>query len=151
MGILRDIQKTKLSQEVFYSFSRSSGPGGQNVNKVESRVELRWSLTKTLVFSFLEKHRIQEVLQKSINKEGELVLFSEEQRSREQNRRVCFKKFIYLLEKALYQELERKKTQPSASARTKRLDMKKRHSDKKKSRQKGQFIVPKRGVRGEEF
>lgn len=131
-----DWKLRKLLEECQFQFSRSSGPGGQKVNKTESKVELRWPVAATVLFHQEQKDRIQARLSNSINKEGELVLASDQYRSREQNKRAVCERFHSLIEKALHQKKKRKKTKPTKSSIQKRLDSKKKQGDKKRARGK---------------
>lgn len=124
----------RLENECQFSATRSSGPGGQNVNKVNTRVELRFPVNESLVFSEKEKNLIQTKLGNRINSEGELLLFSESERSQLSNKQKVFERFILLLKNALTPKKKRIKTRPTASSKQKRLDKKKINAQKKKLR-----------------
>jgi ribosome-associated protein len=104
---LSEIAKEKLTTEFVYTANRSSGPGGQNVNKVNTRVELRFNVEASGVFSELEKYRIKEQLKNRINAVGELVLASETKRTQLRNKEKVTEKCFALIEKA---SAPRKKT-----------------------------------------
>lgn len=124
----------RLQNESTFSATRSSGPGGQNVNKVNTRVELRFPVEESSVFSEKEKHLIHAKLANRINSEGELLLFSESERSQLANKQKVFERFILLLKNALTPKKKRIKTRPTASSKQKRLDKKKINAQKKKLR-----------------
>ena len=123
--------RKKLEQECTISASRSSGPGGQNVNKVNTRVELRFSLNQSNILSEEEKERTLNKLKNRINSAGELVLFSESERTQSGNKLKVLEKFIKLLENALTPRKKRIKTSPSISSGLKRLQSKKLNAQKK--------------------
>ena len=120
-----------LIKELNYRTSRSSGPGGQNVNKVSSRVELMFDINNSSALSEIEKTRIFEKLANRINSEGVLLLSSEETRSQLKNKQLVISRFVELLEEALKPEKKRRKTKPTAASRKKRLEAKKKLSNKK--------------------
>ena len=128
--------KQQLETECKFSASRSSGPGGQNVNKVNTKVELRFSIPDSQLFSEKEKNLLFRKLKNRINTEGELVLVSESERSQLRNRTKVTTLFFELIEKALKPAKKRIKTKPTASSRLKRLEGKKQLSKKKQSRQR---------------
>jgi ribosome-associated protein len=125
-----------LSPEIQYSFSRSSGPGGQNVNKVNTRVELRFHVNNSLLLNSNQKVKISTKLDNRINNEGEIVLTSDETRSQSKNKEIVTQKFYDLLEKALKKEKPRIATRPSRQSKEKRLKEKKLKAEKKESRKK---------------
>ncbi len=127
--------KKNLSTELAISYSRSSGPGGQKVNKTETQVEVRWNVLSSGVFTEEQKQRILQKLQNRINKKDELVLTSEKFRSRMRNQETCIANLISLLETALTVQKPRKKSKPPFSSVMKRKEDKKRQSEKKKNRQ----------------
>ena len=126
----------KILVELKFQFSRSSGPGGQKVNKTESKAELRWLVKESSVFDSSQKEKLQSRLGHSINSEGELVIASDQFRSRERNKKDVCDRLRKILEKALHESKKRKKTKPTKSSIKKRLEGKKKHSDKKKARGK---------------
>ncbi len=127
-------RKKKLETEFTLSASRSSGPGGQNVNKVNTRVELRFSVIASAFLTDDEKSTIQIKLKNRINSEGELVITAESERSQLRNRQIVTAKFFELTEKALTPVKKRIKTSPTSVSRVKRLDNKKKMSLKKQMR-----------------
>jgi ribosome-associated protein len=122
---LTESQKKQLETEIVFSATRSSGPGGQNVNKVNTRVELRFSIINSTVFSEDEKDRIFLKLKNRINSEGELVLTSQASRTQLNNKEKVLEKFFELVEKALTIQKKRLKTTPTITSRLKRMESKK--------------------------
>ncbi len=125
-----------IIDELEFNFIKASGKGGQNVNKVSSKVQLKWKVDDSLIFSDWQKYRIKEFLKNKINKEGFVLLESEEYRSQSKNREAAIQKLIELVKKALAYEKPRKKTKPTKSSQEKRIKEKKEKSQKKQSRQK---------------
>lgn len=131
---LSEEQKNQLISELKFSASRSSGPGGQNVNKVNTRVELRFFITKSEVLTIEEKERLFVKLKNRINADGELILTSQSKRSQLANKEKVTELFFTLVEKALTVPKKRKKTVPTVSSRLKRLESKKNTAVKKQLR-----------------
>jgi ribosome-associated protein len=131
---LTEEQKKLLEAETVLSATRSSGPGGQNVNKVNTQVELRFSLKNTTLFSEEERNRIFLKLKNRINSEGELILTSQTERSQLNNKEKVFEKFYELIEKALTLQKKRIKSQRTSASIFKRLEMKKNQAFKKQLR-----------------
>ncbi len=124
-------QKKQLETEMVLSATRSSGPGGQNVNKVNTQVELRFSVKNSNLFSDDEKDRIFLKLKNKINSEGELILTSQTARTQLDNKENVIEKFYELIEKALTIQKKRLKSRPTAASRLKRLESKKSQALKK--------------------
>ena len=131
---LTDEIKKLLENEVRFSTSRSSGPGGQNVNKVNTRVELRFPLNESAIFSDEEKSRILEKLKNKINSAGELILSSQQARTQLENKELVTIKFFNAIESALRVKRTRIKTAPSPASVKQRLETKKNVSAKKQLR-----------------
>jgi len=125
--------------EMQFQTSRSSGPGGQNVNKTESKVELRFDVQKSELLTNDEKELILIRLQNKISSEGILILSSQESRSQLDNKLTCIEKFYKLLSQALKPEIRRKPTRVPLSVKLKRLESKKYTSEKKQNRNKNFF------------
>lgn len=128
---LRDRDFTK---EIEIKASRSSGKGGQNVNKVSTKIELIFDVNNSDLLSETEKAIISEKLSNRISKEGKLILQSQESRSQLMNKDIAINKLYELLEAALKKEKPRKKTKPSLAKKEQRLQIKKEMSEKKKNR-----------------
>lgn len=126
-----------FTSELTFSASRSSGPGGQHVNKVSTRVELRFNVTDSLLLSPEEKEVILEKLAKRINQKGELVLVSQTERSQRKNKEKVTFKFYILLRKVLTPKKKRKPTKPTPEAKEKRLERKWLQAEKKGRRKGG--------------
>jgi ribosome-associated protein len=122
--------------EITFQTSRSSGPGGQNVNKVESRVELRWHLQESHVVSELQKNLLLEKLANQLTAEGYLLVTAQDDRSQLRNKEIALARFYQLLQKSVRRPKPRRATRPSAGAVRKRLEGKKIQSDKKANRRR---------------
>ena len=122
--------------EITFQTSRSSGPGGQNVNKVESRVELRWLLEASQVLTPAQKQLILEKLAGQLTQEGYLLVVAQDDRSQLRNKEIALARFYELLQKSVRRPKPRRTTRPSAGAVRKRLEGKKIQSDKKANRRR---------------
>ncbi len=120
--------------ELEFSFSKSSGPGGQNVNKVETRVTLSFSVDSSPSLTARQKRLIKQKLRSRINQNGILQITSQEHRTQADNRREATEKFARLLSEALKPKRSRIKTRIPVSQKRKRLEDKKRRSETKKMR-----------------
>jgi ribosome-associated protein len=125
--------------EIEFSFSRSSGSGGQNVNKVNSKATLYWRPTdcQTLPADVLE--RFVDRYHRKLTKEGMLILQSDRHRDQPQNIDDCLEKLRHMILEVAYPPKPRKATKPTKSSKRKRLDSKKRHSIKKQNRKNTNF------------
>ena len=124
-----------LAPELEFATSRSSGPGGQNVNKVNSKVTLRWNVKDSTLLTAEEKELLLQKLSSRLTTDGALLMVAQEKRSQLQNREEALLKLERLLKHAFTKRKKRKATKPSKSAVQSRLNKKKKHSDKKKWRQ----------------
>lgn len=127
---------TQILPELIFTTSRSSGAGGQNVNKVNSKVTLRWNLKNSSLISIEQKELLVQKLSNQLTGEGELIITSQESRSQLQNREEALKKLNLIITKALQKRKKRKASKPSKASIKKRLESKKRQSDKKQMRKK---------------
>lgn len=116
------------NNEIIITFARSSGAGGQNVNKISSKAILHWSVGKSEIFSDDEKDRIRLKLANKLNNEDEIVIMSEEERSQIQNRELAIERLQKLVNQAIFVPKKRKPTKPTKSSKIKRLESKKMHS-----------------------
>jgi ribosome-associated protein len=123
-----------LLHEISFATSRSSGPGGQNVNKVNTRVTLIWDVAQSTAITQEQKEIIQLKLAPAITKEGVLQITSQEKRSQYQNKETVIEKLGILLAKAFARKKARKPTKPSKAAVHKRIQQKKKQGEKKKWR-----------------
>ncbi len=135
-----DLKITKTlvipSNEIKWRFSRSSGPGGQNVNKIESRVEIIFDLEDSKVLNDYQKEILKRNLKnKLVN--NSLRLAVQEHRNQLLNRQLALMKFSSIIKNALNKPLKlRKSTQPTKASQKKRVEVKKKRGELKKSRQK---------------
>ncbi|EJL72448.1 alternative ribosome rescue aminoacyl-tRNA hydrolase ArfB [Chryseobacterium populi] len=123
-----------FSKELNFKTSRSSGAGGQNVNKVETSVTVLWKVRESEFFNDDEKALIQNKLKNRINAEGFLFLTVSESRTQLMNKNKAIEKIIELVDKALIIPKKRRATKPSKGQMQKRLDTKKKLSEKKENR-----------------
>lgn len=123
-----------LFNEFEFLTSRSSGPGGQNVNKVNTKVTLRFDVTNSQILTIEEKEIIKQKLITRLTTENVLILTSQEKRSQLQNKESVLAKFDKLLIKAFEKKKTRKSTRPSKGAIQNRIQKKKQNSEKKKWR-----------------
>lgn len=123
-----------FTKELTYKTSRSSGAGGQNVNKVETSVTVLWKVADTEFFSNEEIELILEKLKNRINQDGILQLTVSESRTQLQNKKIATDKILELVEKSLYKPKPRKATKPSKRQIEKRITAKKQISEKKENR-----------------
>lgn len=122
--------------ELSFKVSRSGGPGGQHVNKTSSRVTLEWNVETSSAITRLEQLRIYKSLGGRINTDGILQLSVDESRSQHANRDLARRRLADLIKSALQVQKKRLKTRPSRSAKARRVDEKKKRSQKKRNRSK---------------
>ncbi|MEX0291488.1 MAG: alternative ribosome rescue aminoacyl-tRNA hydrolase ArfB [Flavobacteriaceae bacterium] len=126
----------RILQELKFQAVRSSGPGGQHVNKVSSKVVLSFKLDTSSGLSEKEKELLLQKLNNRLTKEHVLHLHCEQSRSQHKNKELVIKQFFELLDNALKVPKKRKKTQPSKTSVEKRLASKRRDAQKKFNRRK---------------
>jgi len=122
-------------RELQFEYIRASGPGGQNVNKVATAVQLRFDVAHSPSLASDLKGRLLRLAGKRINADGVLIIEARRFRSQEANRADALQRLIDLLQKAASPPKKRKKTKPTAAAREKRLKEKKARGKLKKARQ----------------
>ncbi|MCX6142217.1 MAG: alternative ribosome rescue aminoacyl-tRNA hydrolase ArfB [Ignavibacteriales bacterium] len=120
--------------ELHFRTSRSSGPGGQNVNKLETRVELLFDVLRSPSLNREQRDRVLHHLASRVDGEGVLHISSQRSRSQWENKQVTIEKLVSLLRDALKVRKKRMKTAPTRSSNETRVQRKKKHSQKKKLR-----------------
>jgi len=130
------MDKDKIISELSFKAVRSSGAGGQNVNKVSSKVVLTFDLNNSQSLSEEEKERSQKKLKSKLTLDGILILNCDEDRSQLKNKEIVIKRFLELIEKSLVTPKERKATKIPKSVIEKRLKDKSSTSEIKQNRKK---------------
>lgn len=123
-------------RELQFDYIRASGPGGQNVNKVATAVQLRFDVVNSSALASDVKGRLIRLAGKRVNADGVLVIESRRFRTQEANREDAVQKFADLLRRSLVPPKPRRKTKPTAASREKRLQEKKRKGEVKRTRSK---------------
>jgi ribosome-associated protein len=125
-----------ILKELNFKATRSSGAGGQHVNKTSSKIELTFDLENSLSLSENEKELLKAKLSSKLTKENVLILFCEETRSQHRNKDIAIKRFLGVLKTNLMRPKRRRITKPSKGAMKRRVETKKRTSFKKILRKK---------------
>jgi ribosome-associated protein len=134
MGIINSFQLFDES-ELQFSFIRASGPGGQNVNKVATSVQLRFDVYNSSSLEHEVKERLSRLAGKRMTEDGILLITAQRYRTQEKNREDAVNRLRKLIEKATHIPLVRKQTKPSRASQEKRLQRKRIRSQTKRSRQ----------------
>jgi ribosome-associated protein len=121
-------------EELEWKFIRSSGPGGQNVNKVASAVQLRFLLPQNTSLPAAVRSRLQRLAGQRLVDDGTILLTARNERSQEQNRRAALERLADLVRAALIEPKIRKKTRPTRASKERRIDTKKRRAGTKRQR-----------------
>ncbi len=129
-------KKKQLHQELTFQTSRSGGPGGQNVNKVNSKVTLYFDVLNSKLLRDVEKKRIKNALENRLSKEGVLIIHAQSERTQLANKQAAIKRFEQILEKVCTPQKKRKPTKATLSSQKERLNRKKKHGEKKQNRKK---------------
>lgn len=129
-----DMKTIDFLPEIEFQTSRSGGPGGQNVNKVETKVELRFNIATSTLLTDEQKARLLEKLQSQLVQETVLAITAQEKRSQLQNKELVIKKFYKVLEKAFHENKKRIPSKTPKSVVEKRLKTKKIDGEKKSLR-----------------
>ncbi len=123
-------------EELSFSASRGGGPGGQHVNKVASRITLRFDVTNSPSLGDDQRQRLLAKLSSRLTRDGVLLLSSHESRSQVANREEVIRRFAQLLREALVRPKKRRPTRPTRGSRERRIESKKRRSGVKRGRGK---------------
>jgi len=121
-------------EELEWKFIRSSGPGGQNVNKVASAVQLRFLLPQNTSLPAAVRSRLRRLAGQRLVDDGSILLSARNERSQEQNRRAALERLADLVRAALIEPKIRKKTRPTRASKERRIDTKKRRAGTKRQR-----------------
>jgi ribosome-associated protein len=130
------VRNRPFEKEFEFISGKSQGPGGQHVNKTETRIDLKFHVENSNLLSEEEKLLLQKKLKHKINSEGFLVISAQEYRSQLMNKNLTIKRFFSLVEQHLKKRKKRIPSRPSRASVQKRLERKKRHGEKKVRRSK---------------
>jgi ribosome-associated protein len=121
-------------REVEESFVRAAGPGGQNVNKVATAVQLRFDVRRSPSLPDAVRARLEKLAGRRLTQEGVLIIAAQRYRTQERNRQDALERLVALIRRAAVRPVPRRPTQPTAGARRRRLDAKSRRAGLKKLR-----------------
>ena len=122
-------------EELEWKFVRSSGPGGQNVNKVSSAVQLRFLLPRNTSLPGAVRWRLRRLAGRKLVDDGSILIAARSERSQEQNRRAALGRLEAMIREALIEPKIRRKTRPTLASRERRIDTKKKRGNTKRQRQ----------------
>lgn len=125
--------------EITVNFIRSPGPGGQNVNKIESSVQIRFDVKQSPSIEETLFNRIKDIAGRRMNKDGVIVITANRTRSQNRNKEDAFNRLTELISRATLIPKKRKETKPSTASKTRRLENKKHKGDIKKLRRKDNY------------
>jgi ribosome-associated protein len=120
--------------ELEWKFIRASGPGGQNVNKVSSAVQLRFLLPRNTSLPVAARNRLRAMAGQKLVDDGSILFFARSERSQEQNRRAALERLSALIQTAMVEPKIRKKTRPTRASKERRIESKKRRGSTKQQR-----------------
>lgn len=128
------ITADQLTPELNFQFAKSGGPGGQHVNKTNTKVSLSWNIPDSGIIAPEIKERLSKKLK--LTKEGDLIVYAQSSRSQLQNKQEALEKLVLIVNAALYIPKKRRPTKPTKGSVQRRLTSKKHLSDKKVNRKK---------------
>ena len=133
---MQPIQSIDIMSELSFSASRSSGPGGQNVNKVNTKITLKWDVVRSSLINEEQMELLMRKLASQLTTDGVLMVSAQENRSQLQKKEEAIKKLDEILAKAFHQKKIRKPSKPSKAVKRKRVEGKRIHAEKKEWRRK---------------